>query len=383
MAPSSPLFPDPFPAPWADEWFEDEYGLGMVLALGGARQCFRWIPPGRFLMGSPEDEPERDDGETQHPVILTQGYWLADTACTQALWLAIMDSNPSTFNDNSANPVENASWEDAQVFINKLNRLVPKLDARLPTEAEWEYACRAGTTTPFSFGQTIDPEQANYNGYYPYFGGREGWSRQKTVTVKSLPANPWGLYEMHGNVWEWCADWYGAYPSNQAINPLGPSEGSNHVLRGGSWFRSGGRARSACRRTDDPGGHYVTTSFRLALGLSVSWQAAQAGNGGRAVSVQTVEPSNPIEPFLNVEDEEAARQEMSDWVRNTFTPLIDFAFYEKESENGFEWPDVDISDELQSEFGEKYPIDFILKVAAELYDEGPWGLEDHGGNEDD
>ncbi|TAN53775.1 MAG: formylglycine-generating enzyme family protein, partial [Methylococcaceae bacterium] len=158
---SSPL-PRPFPSDWASAWGEDEYGLWMALNFRGARQAFRWIAPGSFLMGSPEDEPQRNDNETLHPVTLTQGYWLADTACTQALWQALMGDNPSRFPDDPDNPVENVSWGMAQDFIVRLNAAVPGLHAGLPTEAQWEYACRAGTQTPFAFGANITPERVNY-----------------------------------------------------------------------------------------------------------------------------------------------------------------------------------------------------------------------------
>ena len=270
---NSSSFPHPFPAFWADEWFEDEFGLGMFLSLGEVRQCFRWIAPGRFLMGSPETEPERWDDEVQHPVILSQGYWLADTACTQALWRAVMGDNPSGFQDDPANPVENVSWNDVQGFLARLNEIVPELDARLPSEAEWEYACRAGTETPFSFGANITPEQVNYNGNHPYAGGAKGLYREKTVPVQSLPPNPWGLYEMHGNVWEWCADWFGDYPNGEVADPRGPASGASRVLRGGSWFGYGRYARSAYRSGYDPGARDVDVGFRLALGPGASGQA--------------------------------------------------------------------------------------------------------------
>ncbi len=136
---------------------------------------------------------------------------------------------------------------------------------RLPTEAEWEYACRAGTPTPFSFGEDIDPEQANYNGHYPYRGNKKGLYREQTVEMGSLPANPWGLYEMHGNVWEWCQDWYGPYPGGPVTDPTGPHWGEWRVLRGGCWFNFGRYLRSACRRGLDPGHRYHYIGFRLAL----------------------------------------------------------------------------------------------------------------------
>ena len=199
------FFPPHFPPKWASEWGEDEYGLWIAFTLKGIYQVFRWIPPGTFQMGSPENEKQRYVEETQHQVTLMQGYWLADTTCTQALWKTVMGNgnNPANFKDDNNNPVEQVSWDDIQVFLKKLNELIPGLDATLPTEAQWEYACRAGTTTPFSFGENITPEQVNYHGEYPYANGKKGLYRAKTVPIKSLPANSWGLYEMHGNVWEW------------------------------------------------------------------------------------------------------------------------------------------------------------------------------------
>jgi formylglycine-generating enzyme required for sulfatase activity len=231
-------------------------------------QRFRRIPPGRFLMGSPQDEPELESfgaDETQHEVTLSRGFWLADSATTQAWWQAVMGNNPSRFQNNSNNPVETVSWNDAQAFIAQLNAQVQGLSARLPTEAEWEYACRAGTTTPFSFGANITPEMVNYDGNYPYAGGVQGQYREQTVPVKSLPPNPWGLYEMHGNVWEWCQDWFSDYPRGLVADPTGPPEGQYRVLRGGSWIDFGWVVRSAYRDGFGPDFRSSSTGFRLAL----------------------------------------------------------------------------------------------------------------------
>lgn len=217
------------------------------------------------MMGSPESEPERLDWEgPQHPVILTPGFWLADTACTQVLWQAVIGGdNPSSFKGEDR-PVEQVSWDDVQRFIEKLNSLVPGGDFRLPTEAEWEYACRAGTTTPFWFGDQITPEQVNYHGDHPYAGGQKGLYREETVAVKALPCNGWGLYQMHGNVWEWCQDWYSNYPQGTVIDPTGPAEGQGRVLRGGSWISDGGEARSANRDAVVPAQRSGLDGFRLA-----------------------------------------------------------------------------------------------------------------------
>jgi sulfatase modifying factor 1 len=259
------LLPSVFPATWACEWGEDRFGLFMVLEVQGVRQRFRWIVWGAFDMGSPNTEVERSEEETLHAVTLTQGFWLADTACTQALWTAVMGENPSRFRKDENNPVEIVSWDDAMQFIERLNTEFPDLLARLPTETEWEYACRAGTTTPFSFGENVTPEQVNYEGNHPYANGEKGLNREKTVPVRSLPPNAWGLYEMHGNVWEWCADWFDDYVLGPVENPIGPDKGSERVVRGGSWEYDGLFARSAYRHRQPPSYCNANIGFRLAL----------------------------------------------------------------------------------------------------------------------
>jgi formylglycine-generating enzyme required for sulfatase activity len=259
-------FPSPFPPVWATAWGEDRYGLYAEFEVGGVVQVCRWIPPGQFLMGSPEDEAGRWENEgPQHEVTLS-GFWLADTACTQALWQAVMGKNPANFQSNEQNPVEQVSWNDCSAFFEKLNQMLPELAAWFPTEAKWEYACRAGTTTPFSFGANIMPEQVNYQGDFPYAGGTRGVYRQKTVPVASLPANGWGLYEMHGNVLEWCADWFGDYAAVPQTDPEGPSQGPGRVLRGGSWFNDGPIVRSAYRHHVAPGYRYDSFGLRLSPG---------------------------------------------------------------------------------------------------------------------
>ena len=172
-------------------------------------QRFRYIPPQTFLMGSPKNELSRGSDETQHEVKLTSGYWLADTVVTQALWETITSENPSNFRGKKR-PVEKVSWDDVQDFINQLKKQWPLLEVRLPSEAEWECACRGGTTTEFSFGGRGDLtlDKVNYSGKW-----NELVSDGETKNVKSLPANSLGLYAMHGNVLEWCQDWYGDYPA--------------------------------------------------------------------------------------------------------------------------------------------------------------------------
>ncbi|MDS4030172.1 MAG: formylglycine-generating enzyme family protein [Candidatus Contendobacter sp.] len=275
---SDELVIEPFSRPvWAHTLGRDGKGLFAAFSIRGVTQRVRWLPPGRFLMGSPENEHARYDNELQHEVMLTRGFWLAETACTQALWQAVMGQNPSRFK-GERRPVESVSWNEVQDFIERLNDAVPGLEARLPTEAEWEYACRAGTTTPFSFGEDITPEQVNYDGNFPYRGSKKGRYRQETVEVASLPANPWGLYEMHGNVWEWCQDWYGAYRAELVVDPTGPATGGGRVLRGGSWFDVGGLARSASRYLNEPGDRNDSIGFRLALGPELR-QDERAGQG--------------------------------------------------------------------------------------------------------
>ncbi|MBN2444116.1 MAG: formylglycine-generating enzyme family protein [Spirochaetales bacterium] len=254
-----------FPYGWESDYGEDETGIWAAFTVKGVRQLFRWIGPGEFTMGSPKEERERLSEETPHHVKLTHGYWMAETTCTQELWEAVMGSNPSRFKGKQL-PVEWVSWDDCKKFILNINTMIPGLELRLPTEAEWEYACRAGTATPFSFGETITTDQVNYNGNYPYNKGKKGKYREKTVKVNELPCNAWGLYQMHGNVREWCDDWYGEYGTGTAIDPKGPEKGVNRVMRGGGWIDDAGDARSADRssRTLSYRDYYV--GFRLARG---------------------------------------------------------------------------------------------------------------------
>ena len=267
--------PPQFPPEYAAAWGEDQYGLWFDLLIETVVQRFRWIPAGEFTMGSPVKEKEREPWvkETQHHVTLSQGYWLADTACTQALWEVVMGDNPAAFSDNLQNPVENVNWLDIQTFLQRLNQQYPELHAQLPSEAQWEYACRAGTVTPFSLGENITPEQVNYNGNYPYAEAEKGEDRKQTVAVKTLPANQWGLYEMHGNVWEWCLDVWDENLGTEAVqDPVNIStkpdsdSGVQRVLRGGSWFGSGGHCRSAIRDHYAADSRFKFNGFRFSLG---------------------------------------------------------------------------------------------------------------------
>ena len=237
------------------------------------------IPAGSFQMGSPSSEYKRDGDERQHRVTLSRAFFLGVTEVTQAQWRAVMGNNPSHFSGDDR-PVEKVSWLDAVEFCNRLSwreelRPAYRISGddvswnesadgyRLPTEAEWEYACRAGTTTPFSFGQNITPNQVNYDGNHPYRSGLRARYRQRTVEAGSLPANDWGLHEMHGNVYEWCWDSYGSYPSNSVTDPTGPQSGSFRVLRGGSWFSNAWRCRSTNRANLTPDIRSYYLGFRL------------------------------------------------------------------------------------------------------------------------
>ncbi len=255
---------------------------------------FRYAPPGTYLMGSPDDEPERFSDEHQHRVTLSRGFWIAETAVTQGGWRQLMGNNPSKFQGGGDDhPAENVSWFDAVAFANALseraglapcyeliggNGLDPgkglkfedvrwgdpkRTGYRLATEAEWEYAARAGTKAPFSTGSNLTTEQANYDGNYPYAGHPKGKYRQTTVPVRSFEPNPWGLYEVHGNVWEWVWDWFGEYPQEPVVDPARSERGSYRVVRGGSWSIYARYCRSACRSGNAPGYRSSEVGFRL------------------------------------------------------------------------------------------------------------------------
>jgi formylglycine-generating enzyme required for sulfatase activity len=229
---------------------------------------FVWIPPGSFMMGSPKEEKKRQDNETQHKVTLSKGFYMGVYTVTQEQWQAVMGDNPSNFNGEKSLPVEKVSWDDCQEFIKKLREKDKDKKAyRLPTEAEWEYACRAGTKTPFHFGETISTDQANYNGNYIYGDGKKGMYREKTTPVGSFPANVWGFYDMHGNVWQWCEDWYADYPQKDVVDPQGPEKGQSRVLRGGSWRFPPESCRSALRDRYVPGLRINFIGFRLCFSM--------------------------------------------------------------------------------------------------------------------
>ena len=243
--------PADFPYWWCSDYGEDEYGIFMGFTFQGIRQGFRWIPPGIFMMGSPEGEEGRKPDELLHAVALPKGYWLGETTCTQALWRAVMGENPSTFKAEDR-PVETVSWHDVQQFMRRLNSNQPELALRLPVEPEWERACRANTQTAFWFGETIDPEKIHFN--IKYISG--------TLNAKDLEPNPWGLYQMHGNVWEWCEDWLSVYATAEVYIP--PESGAGKVLRGGSWDSDARFCRAANRFGNSPENRQAMIGFRLA-----------------------------------------------------------------------------------------------------------------------
>ena len=232
---------------------------------GGETMTMIYVAPGSFMMGSPTDEDGRDNDETEHHVTLTKGYWLGETEVTQAQWESVMGNNLSYFK-GASRPVEIVSWEDCQEFIAKVNREARRQlggEVRLPTEAEWEYACRAGSRTAYSWGNSLNGDKANCDGNYPYGTAIKGPYKAATVNVRSYSPNAWGFYDMHGNVWEWCQDWYGAYPSGAVTDPKGQASGDNRVLRGGGWRDVARCCRSVDRIRLRPGFRYFFCGFRL------------------------------------------------------------------------------------------------------------------------
>jgi sulfatase modifying factor 1 len=219
-----------------------------------------WVKPGTFLMGSLSSEKNRDDDETRHTVTLTQGFWLGKYEVTQTQWEKVMGSNPSHFK-GADRPVETVSWDDVTSFCEKLTerereagRLPAGMAYQLPTEAQWEYSCRAGTKTVYAFGDSLTSRHANVSG-----------GPGETTDVGKSPANAWGFHDMHGNVLEWCADWYDDYPRSAVRDPVGAAGDPDRVHRGGSWSRSAVFARSAYRGGSLPTYGPYTLGFRLSL----------------------------------------------------------------------------------------------------------------------
>ncbi|MFH0871186.1 MAG: SUMF1/EgtB/PvdO family nonheme iron enzyme [bacterium] len=216
------------------------------------------IPAGRFTMGSPASESGRNSDEgPQHEVQITRPFYLGKYEVTQAQWRAIMGNNPSGFQGCDDCPVEQVSWNDIQEFIRRLNEKAGRTGYRLPTEAEWEYACRAGSQTAYSFGD--DP------GSLEWFAWYSKNSDSKTHPVGQKRPNAWGFHDMQGNVWEWCQDWHGNYASGLVSDPTGPGSGSDRVIRGGSWYLDPGYLRASSRYGFRPSYRYASYGFRLAL----------------------------------------------------------------------------------------------------------------------
>ena len=250
-----------------------------------------WCPAGVFLMGSPKNEKERRENENQVQVRISRGFWMARTPVTQGQWQALMGNNPSWFQSSmdlpveqrgksptrtgrphfigsKDLPVEQVSWDDAVEFCTKLNAqesLPSGYRYALPTEAQWEYACRAGTTTPFHFGSTLNGTAANCDVLRPYGTAiKEDNYFGPTTNVGCYPSNAWGLHDMHGNVWEWCADWYGDHLLG-GTDPMGPAIGTYRVQRGGAWGYDAAHCRAATRSSYEPGFRYDFLGFRPAL----------------------------------------------------------------------------------------------------------------------
>ena len=209
------------------------------------------IPAGKFMMGSPASEVGRKDNETQHEVTLSKPFYMGKYEVTQGQWENVMGSNPSSNTKGEKLPVTNVSWEDCQEFIKRLNSS-NNGGYRLPTEAEWEYACRAGTKTMYSVGGNLTKSDANFDG-------------SSIKTVGSYRPNAFGLYDMHGNVWEWCEDWLGDYRAEAVTDPKGPTNGTNRMLRGGAFTNNVSEARSSFRINNiSPSSWHVNVGFRLA-----------------------------------------------------------------------------------------------------------------------
>jgi formylglycine-generating enzyme required for sulfatase activity len=239
-----------------------------------------YIPAGTFRMGSPSSELERGDDEgPQHEVTFTRPFYMGIYPVTQGQFQAVMGHNPAYFNAAKGGgpdfPVENVSWEDACAFCDKLSSLPAERSAgrtyRLPTEAEWEYACRAGIPMPFSSGLSVSSREANFNGNYPYGQADRGPFLERTTKVGSYPPNPFGLFDMHGNVWEWCADYYhpNFYKNSPRYDPQGPPDGSLRVVRGGSCYNIGRFCRATYRFGITPGNRDIDVGLRVVMTLEM------------------------------------------------------------------------------------------------------------------
>ena len=259
-----------------------DHAIGDETTVGGIRLC--WCPPGTFIMGSPPGEPERRPGEDQVEVTLTSGFWMAKFEATQGQWKTAMAQLPGKLTaelpEGDDFPVGNVNFAEAEAFCRRLTELgrrsgeIPEgWEFRLPTEAQWEYACRAGTTTATSFGDKLSSKQANFKGK-PYNGAKPGPSLNRAAKVGSYPANAWGLHDMHGNTFEWCRDWYhlrlpgGSDPDLYAAKESASRNedgGVSRVRRGGCWADDGWACRSAFRLRFEPGRRYDHIGFRVVV----------------------------------------------------------------------------------------------------------------------
>jgi len=239
--------------------------------VGGVKLC--WCPPGKVLMGSPPNEPERRPDEDQVEVTLTKGFWTAKYETTQGLWKRVVGKLPGPLTaelpEGDDYPVGNVNFAEAEDFCRKLTMLArqsgnlpSKWEFRLPTEAQWEYACRAGTTTATAFGDSLSSKQANFKGQ-PYNGAEAGPSLGHAATVGSYPANAWGLHDMHGNTFEWCRDWYHPKLPGGVDPDLYSAKATSRVRRGGCWTDEGWPCRSAFRLRFEPERRYDHIGFRV------------------------------------------------------------------------------------------------------------------------
>ncbi|GAB6040967.1 formylglycine-generating enzyme family protein [Endothiovibrio diazotrophicus] len=248
---------------WADAWGEDAYGPWVEFVVERVRQRMRWCPPGAFLMGSPEGEAGRwEDEGPQHPVAIESGFWLFDTPVTQALWETVTGSNPSRFTGQNR-PVEKVSWEEAKGFVEGINRQVNDLALELPSEARWEYACRAGTETA-RYSDTAGSSEETGLDFVAWYGENSG---RETHPVGEKHPNPWGFHDMLGNVREWTEDgWHEDYRDAPADGSARPAAGAGaeRVIRGGSWFSLARDVRAACRDRLAPGYRVYDLGFRCA-----------------------------------------------------------------------------------------------------------------------
>ena len=234
---------------------------------------FAWCPPGQFLMGSGHEEAYAEE-QPAHRVTLTRGFYVGIHPVTQSLWKAVMGTEPSHFKGLNR-PVECVSWSQCNEFCRKLTTILDsRVTARLPTEAEWEYACRAGTKTEYHFGEVPNADRANYDGKYSWNGSPRGRSRKKTTDVGRFPANRWGLYDLHGNVWEWCEDWIGAYAAGEQVDPVRrtPETDECRVLRGGSWHYTPDFCRASSRDAHAPDYRSPDVGFRVCFDLALASQ---------------------------------------------------------------------------------------------------------------